>query len=69
MTKENVVPMPKLEQEANSPANPFANLDALRNPQDYEEFMRGKGGDGVRRAHAQGGDVSARAAGQRVLAD
>jgi hypothetical protein len=42
MTKENVVPMPKLEQEANSPANPFANLDALRNPQDYEEFMRGE---------------------------
>jgi hypothetical protein len=24
------------------PANPFANLDALRNPQDYEEFMAGE---------------------------
>jgi hypothetical protein len=23
-------------------ANPFANLDALRNPQDYEEFMNGE---------------------------
>jgi hypothetical protein len=24
------------------PSNPFANLDALRNPQDYEEFMAGE---------------------------
>src|SRR5215831_10047867 len=24
------------------PKNPFANLDALRNPQDYEEFMSGE---------------------------
>ena len=24
------------------PGNPFANLDALRNPQDYEEFMGGE---------------------------
>jgi hypothetical protein len=27
--------------DTSPPVNPFANLDALRNPQDYDEFMRG----------------------------
>ena len=30
------------EQTVTVPANPFANLDALRNPQDYEEFLGGE---------------------------
>jgi hypothetical protein len=35
---------PNLEEgeESAKPANPFANLDALRNPQDYEEFLSGE---------------------------
>jgi hypothetical protein len=38
---------PKLEivhkqLDASESTNPFANLDALRNPQDYEEFMNGE---------------------------
>jgi hypothetical protein len=28
--------------QAITPGNPFANLDALRNPQDYEEFLGGE---------------------------
>jgi hypothetical protein len=31
----------KEQSETPSP-NPFANLDALRNPQDYEEFLGGE---------------------------
>jgi hypothetical protein len=30
------------EQVESQSANPFANLDALRNPQDYEEFLGGE---------------------------
>ena len=30
------------EQAEKRAANPFANLDALRNPQDYEEFLGGE---------------------------
>jgi hypothetical protein len=30
------------EQSETQSANPFANLDALRNPQDYEEFLGGE---------------------------
>jgi hypothetical protein len=30
------------EQAEKQAANPFANLDALRNPQDYEEFLGGE---------------------------
>jgi hypothetical protein len=33
---------PATEQAAKSTGNPFANLDALRNPQDYEEFLGGE---------------------------
>jgi hypothetical protein len=29
-----------------TPINPFANLDALRNPQDYEEFLNGEATSG-----------------------
>ena len=31
------------EQVETQSTNPFANLDALRNPQDYEEFLGGVG--------------------------
>jgi hypothetical protein len=34
-------PIQKPEQPV-TPPNPFANLDALRNPQDYEEFLGGE---------------------------
>ena len=30
------------EQRETQSANPFANLDALRNPQDFEEFLGGE---------------------------
>ena len=44
MTDETV--RPKLEivppPPETAPTNPFANLDALRNPQDYEEFLGGE---------------------------
>jgi hypothetical protein len=45
MTEENVKPFKRVEPEGEpedaKPANPFENLDALRNPQDYEEFLSG----------------------------
>jgi hypothetical protein len=40
-TNEKVTPLHAADKGAASP-NPFANLDALRNPQDYEEFMNGE---------------------------
>jgi hypothetical protein len=40
-TNEKVTPLHTADKGAATP-NPFANLDALRNPQDYEEFMNGE---------------------------
>ena len=37
------------EQTVPAPSNPFANLDALRNPQDYEEFLGGESTAALRR--------------------
>jgi hypothetical protein len=48
MAEENVKPFKIVEpesaaaEESAKPANPFENLDALRNPQDYEEFLGGE---------------------------
>ena len=39
---EPAEPIDKPEQTVTAPSNPFANLDALRNPQDYEEFLGGE---------------------------
>jgi hypothetical protein len=39
---ENVVTPLHAVDKGTMPPNPFANLDALRNPQDYEEFMNGE---------------------------
>ena len=39
---EPAEPIAKPEQTVTAPSNPFANLDALRNPQDYEEFLGGE---------------------------
>ena len=36
---EPAEPIAKPSKPVTAPSNPFANLDALRNPQDYEEFL------------------------------
>jgi hypothetical protein len=35
-------PSAEPRESSTTPPNPFANLDALRNPQDYEEFLNGE---------------------------
>jgi hypothetical protein len=40
--REESMPELKLVPPEIDPANPFANLDALRNPQDYAEFANGE---------------------------
>ena len=53
-------PIQKPEQPV-TPPNPFANLDALRNPQDYEDFLGGEvaasfPGQDLARGHAPAGE-------------